>query len=232
MPSTLTVADPSTNGGLTREVVELSTLTNLPMRVLGYKARRWSERLTSLTSSYARIRGCKKIRRRYMRIGRRLVRVTLRDEGAYRALLVGVEAARFGVARTVETVVEAIHVLDARGCVAIHIDVRVCNVTDGYLITFCVEISEERSAFERRGTDERALRVAAFVHIQRTAHVDRDQIPLRVEEEPSERPVFRARRDFARALQPFQYTITKPLVVYVPADIQQSPLLLIATPPP
>ena len=34
---TLTVADPSTNGGLTREVVELSTLTNLPLRVLGYE---------------------------------------------------------------------------------------------------------------------------------------------------------------------------------------------------
>jgi hypothetical protein len=33
----LTVADPATNGGLTREVVELSTLTNLPMRVLGYQ---------------------------------------------------------------------------------------------------------------------------------------------------------------------------------------------------
>ncbi len=34
---TLTVADPATNAGLTREVVELSTLTNLPMRVLGYE---------------------------------------------------------------------------------------------------------------------------------------------------------------------------------------------------
>ncbi|HEY1681252.1 MAG TPA: hypothetical protein VGF98_06435 [Candidatus Tumulicola sp.] len=34
---TLTVADPSTNAGLTREVVELSTLTNLPIRVLGYE---------------------------------------------------------------------------------------------------------------------------------------------------------------------------------------------------
>ncbi|MEO7203269.1 MAG: hypothetical protein ABIZ82_11825 [Candidatus Tumulicola sp.] len=34
---TLTVAAPATNTGLTREVVELSTLTNLPMRVLGYQ---------------------------------------------------------------------------------------------------------------------------------------------------------------------------------------------------
>jgi hypothetical protein len=34
---TLTVADPATNAGLTREVVELSTLTNLPIRVLGYE---------------------------------------------------------------------------------------------------------------------------------------------------------------------------------------------------
>jgi outer membrane lipoprotein-sorting protein len=34
---TLTVADPATNAGLTREVVELSTITNLPVRVLGYE---------------------------------------------------------------------------------------------------------------------------------------------------------------------------------------------------
>jgi outer membrane lipoprotein-sorting protein len=34
---TLTVADPATDTGLTREVLELSTLTNLPMRVLGYE---------------------------------------------------------------------------------------------------------------------------------------------------------------------------------------------------
>jgi outer membrane lipoprotein-sorting protein len=34
---TLTVADPATDTGLTRETVELSTLTNLPMRVLGYE---------------------------------------------------------------------------------------------------------------------------------------------------------------------------------------------------
>jgi len=34
---TLVVADPAANAGLTREVLELSTLTNLPMRVLGYQ---------------------------------------------------------------------------------------------------------------------------------------------------------------------------------------------------
>jgi outer membrane lipoprotein-sorting protein len=34
---TLTVADPAANMGLTREIVELSSLTNLPLRVFGYQ---------------------------------------------------------------------------------------------------------------------------------------------------------------------------------------------------
>jgi hypothetical protein len=34
---TLTVAGPATDAGLTREIVELSTVTHLPMRVLGYE---------------------------------------------------------------------------------------------------------------------------------------------------------------------------------------------------